>query len=143
MRGTRITHRLVEFVPDELEPETVYVSMEHATVVHNCLCGCGGRVMTPLAPTEWRMTYDGETITLAPSIGNWSFACQSHYVIRRNEVIWMTRMSRAKIEAGRERDRRDKEGYYPDVRAVRNGAGDSAQRSRAGSWRRLLRLPSG
>ena len=59
------------------------------------------------------MSYDGETVTLAPSVGNWSFACKSHYVIRRNEVFWLPRMSREKIDAGSERDRCRQGGLLP------------------------------
>ena len=139
MRDREIKHRFVEFVPDRLEPDTVYVSTEYATVVHDCLCGCGSRVVTPLAPTEWWMTYDGDTISLAPSIGNWSFVCQSHYVIRRGKVIWLRRMSRASVDAGRDRDRRDKQAYYADVDT--GGRGKSDSRRRSAWWRRLLRLP--
>ena len=32
----QVGHRFVEFVPDDLEPETLYVSMEYATAVHSC-----------------------------------------------------------------------------------------------------------
>jgi len=139
MRATRVKYRFVDVVPDDLEPETVYASMDYATVIHDCLCGCGGRVVTPLAPTEWRMTFDGESVTLAPSVGNWSFACQSHYIIRENEVIWLRPMSRASVEAGRERDRRDKQAYYAGGHAARGGACGSLQRSPVGWWRRLFR----
>ena len=26
--------------------------------------------------------------TLDPSIGNWSFACRSHYFMRKGRVVW-------------------------------------------------------
>ncbi len=94
----------------------------------------------PVGADRVAESYDGETVTLAPSVGNWSFACKSHYVIRRNEVFWLPRMSREKIDAGRERDRCDKEAYFQDVPVVGDGADDRARRSRAAWWRRLLRL---
>ena len=50
--------------------------------------GCGGRVVTPLSPDDWRLTYDGDTVSLWPSIGNWAFACQSHYWIRSDQIVW-------------------------------------------------------
>ena len=31
--------------------------------------------------------YDGETVSLSPSIGNFQFPCKSHYWIRENRVI--------------------------------------------------------
>ena len=29
-----------------------------------------------------------DTVSLHPSIGNWSFPCRSHYWIRGNRVVW-------------------------------------------------------
>lgn len=118
MKPTTIKHVFVEFVPEELETATLHVSVEYATIVHACLCGCGNCIVTPLSPTDWRMTYDGETISLLPSVGNWSFACQSHYWIVRNRVRWAGRMSPEKIQAGRDRDRRSKQAYYSEDRAA-------------------------
>ena len=74
-----LKHEFVEFIPDELEQGTVYVSIRFATASHLCVCGCGNKVVTPIRPTDWTLTFDGKTISLNPSIGNWSFPCQSHY----------------------------------------------------------------
>jgi hypothetical protein len=60
--------------------------------------------VTPLSPTDWKLTFDGETISLSPSIGNWSLKCQAHYWIERNQVRWAGRWSRDEIEAGRASD---------------------------------------
>ena len=70
-----LAHEFVEFIPDEIEERTLYVSMKFGTVVHKCCCGCGQEVVTPLGPTDWSLTFDGRTISLDPSIGNWGFAC--------------------------------------------------------------------
>jgi hypothetical protein len=43
------------------------------------MCGCGKKVVLPLHPTHGKLTYDGETVSLSPSVGNWSFPCESHY----------------------------------------------------------------
>jgi hypothetical protein len=43
--------------------------------------------VTPFTPTDWRMTFDGESVSLDPSVGNWNQKCRSHYVIRRNRVL--------------------------------------------------------
>lgn len=40
------------------------------------------------------MSYDGEVISLYPSIGNRGFQCQSHYFIRRNRVVWLPSFGR-------------------------------------------------
>ena len=82
-------HRFVEFIPDKLENEVIYVALEFGAVLHNCACGCGHQVSTPLAPRGgWQLTFDGETVSLHPSIGSWSLPCRSHYWLRNNEVIW-------------------------------------------------------
>ena len=35
------------------------------------------------------MIYDGQTITLRPSIGNFSIPYKSHYYITENKVEWL------------------------------------------------------
>jgi hypothetical protein len=71
--------------------------------MHLCACGCGNRVVTPLSPKGWRLIFDG-SFSLYPSIGNWSFPCQSHYWIRNESVIWSESWSKEMIEKVRERD---------------------------------------
>lgn len=107
-----LAHEFVEFVPDELKEGTLYVCVGLATVVHKCCCGCGNEVVTPLSPTDWKLIFDGETITLHPSIGNWSFKCQSHYWIRDSRIRWAPRWSQKEIDAERARDRFAKERYF-------------------------------
>ena len=101
----RLAHRFVDHIPERLEPGELYISIPFATAVHLCACGCGHEVVTPLSPTDWKMTFDGESISLHPSIGNWSFPCQSHYWIRNNRVRRAPRWSAEQITAGRDRDR--------------------------------------
>lgn len=81
-------HKFVEFIPDKLEDGMLYVSITYATVLHKCGCGCGNEVVTPLSPSDWQLIFNGETISLFPSIGNWSFPCRSHYWIRNNKIVW-------------------------------------------------------
>jgi hypothetical protein len=83
----------VEFVPTELDDGLLYVSMEYATASHRCACGCGVRVVTPLGLADWILTFDGR-VTLSPSVGNGQFACGSHYLIRKNRVVWCRPMTR-------------------------------------------------
>jgi hypothetical protein len=113
-----LKHTFVDFIPDVLEEGAVYVSMSYATVAHRCCCGCGKEVVTPLSPTDWKLTYDGRTISLSPSIGNWGFPCQSHYWIRNGRVKWAARMSKEEIEAGRSHDRFAKETYFETDREL-------------------------
>src|SRR4051812_41915563 len=85
---TVLTHEFVEYVPENLEERTLYVSVKFKTVLHKCCCGCGREVVTPLSPTGWKLTFDGETISLRPSIGSWNLPCQSHYWIEDNTARW-------------------------------------------------------
>jgi Family of unknown function (DUF6527) len=85
---SRLQHRFVEFLPEKLEAGTLYISMQYATASHKCCCGCGRDVVTPISPTDWQLMFDGKTISLKPSIGNWSYPCRSHYWIKGNRVVW-------------------------------------------------------
>lgn len=81
-------------------------------MVHLCFCGCGSKVVTPLSPTGWSMTFDGRTISVYPSIGSWNLPCQSHYWIRGGEVAWAPQWSPQMVDAGFENDRSAKRDYY-------------------------------
>lgn len=105
----RLTHRFVEFIPADLEDGVIYVSLTYTTMIHLCACGCRTKVVCVLSPTDYAMTYNGETVSIWPSIGNWDFHCRSHYVIRNGDVRWALDMSAAEIAAGRRRDRAAKE----------------------------------
>src|SRR5258708_5805367 len=96
-----LAHEFVEFIPDDLKESVVYVSIPYATVAHKCSCGCGKEVVTPLSLTDWKLIFDGKTISLYPSIGNWSFPCRTHYWIRENRVQWAENWSQERIDAGR------------------------------------------
>ena len=108
----KIRHEFVESIPEVLEDATLYVSIKYATTMHKCCCGCGNTVVAPLSPNDWTLTFDGETVSLDPSIGNWSFPCQSHYWIREDEVVWARRWSGREITAARERERRSRRRFY-------------------------------
>jgi len=112
MQNTVIKHLFVTNLPDRLDPGVLYISIEYATAAHLCCCGCGVEVVTPLTPTDWNMTFDGETISLWPSVGNWNDACRSHYIIKRNQVIAALPWSDRRIEAEWQRDRTAKERYF-------------------------------
>lgn len=101
-RLRRLQHQFVDQIPAALEHGVLYVTVEYATAVHSCACGCGGRVVTPFTPTDWQLLFDGETVSLSPSIGNWSFSCQSHYWIRRNRIEWAPRWSASQIARARD-----------------------------------------
>jgi Family of unknown function (DUF6527) len=134
-----VDHVFVEFVPDYLEPGVLYISIPYKTILHNCLCGCGYRVATPLSPTDWALTFDGDTVSLAPSIGNWSFPCRSHYIIKKSKIIWAGGWSQERVDAARARDRQAKTGYYNKA-PVAPSAADPGLASKSSGirwWRRL------
>jgi len=112
IRQHRIEHRFVNSIPRKLEPGVLYVSIECATAIHSCCCGCGEEVVTPLTPTDWTLFFDGETVSIWPSIGNWNYACQSHYVIERNKVVQALPWTDKRIARGRARDKAAKRRFY-------------------------------
>lgn len=112
MRHQRLQHQFVDRVPRALEPGVLYISLEHGTAIHSCCCGCGEEIVTPLTPTDWRMTYDGETVSLHPSIGNWQLRCRSHYVVDRGRVVEAGPWTRKQVVAERARDERAKAAHY-------------------------------
>lgn len=107
-------HKFVDYIPvkEDMEDNTLYIAMDSGTVIHKCDCGCGHEVVTPLSPTDWKLTYDGETISLDPSIGNWSLPCQSHYWIRKSKVVYAGNWSKSEIESGRTYDKDNKKQHY-------------------------------
>ena len=105
-RTVAVEPRFVDSAPAILEPGVVYVSIRHRTALHLCACGCGNEVVTPLAPHRWQLVFDGETVSLEPSVGNSVLACRSHYFITRNRIDWRRPMTEAGIEWARSRDAR-------------------------------------
>jgi hypothetical protein len=117
-----IKHTFVECIPEQLEEGVVYISLPYATIVHRCLCGCGNEVVTPLSPTDWKVTFDGESISLNPSIGNWNFPCKSHYWIIRNRVVWAEWWSPKEIDANRRKDWSEKRKHFRSRETKLGGA---------------------
>ena len=81
-------HKFVEYIPSEIDENTLYISIEYDVAKHRCACGCGADIVTTLSPARWKLIYDGETVSLYPSIGNWSHKCKSHYFITNDNVVW-------------------------------------------------------
>ncbi len=107
-----ISFEFVEFIPERLEDGKLYISTKYCTAVHKCFCGCQEEVVTPLSPVDWELTFDGKTISLYPSIGNWGMKCQSHYWIRKNKVVWSDKWNDTKIRLLRESEKIQKEEYF-------------------------------
>ncbi|SFC59838.1 DUF6527 family protein [Flavobacterium phragmitis] len=107
-----IKYKFVTSIPDVLEDCVLYISMEYGTAIHKCVCGCGNEVVTPFSPTDWDINYDGESVSLNPSIGNWGFECQSHYWIIRNKIIHSPKWDKEEIEYNRGQDKKLKARFY-------------------------------
>lgn len=140
MKLTTFEHVFVEFIPTDLHDGVLYVSIPYATVVHQCACGCGNKVVTPISPTDWQLLFDGESISLTPSIGNWGFPCRSHYWIKSNTVKWAARWTDAQVAAGRSRDTTDREAYFASRVAPADVPATQPDRRRFARLRRWLRL---
>jgi hypothetical protein len=110
-RRATLKHEFVEYIPAKLEEGRLYVSVVFATAAHLCCCGCRHEVVTPLSPTDWELAFNGESVSLAPSIGNWSFECRSHYWIKRGRVLWARTWSDGEIARVRALGARRREEY--------------------------------
>jgi len=113
-------------------PAAYPTATPYHTCGHLCCCGCGQEVITPLSPAQWSFTYDGENVSLDPSVGNWALPCQSHYWIRKGKVHWGRHYSRTEIADNRERDQRQLTRHVngPALGPL------SRVRRRLGAWRR-------
>ena len=117
MRQQTLAHEFVEYVPGRLAEGVLYVSIAYRTAVHLCACGCGNKVATPISPADWKLQYDGDTVSLTPSIGNWGFPCRSHYWIDRDRIRWAGAWTSNQIAAGRERDDHGRASYFDERKA--------------------------
>ena len=124
-----LTPVFVETIPHfpEMKEGTLYVSMRFATLSHLCPCGCGRLVDVTLDPATRSLTYDGEYLTLKPSIGV-KFPCRSHYSIIRNEVMWYPPISKSEARWYSRRAAGAMRGFKRSRRAT-GSAGGTARRS--------------
>lgn len=144
MKASAIRPEFVEFIPKLLEPGVLYVSEKYRTASHLCACGCGEKVVTPLSPADWHLSMDGGKVSLHPSIGNWNYACKSHYWIRRNAISWAGGMSKGQIERVQARDFADRASQVAQINRERDEQRAAASGGFFGrvqrALRRLLRL---
>lgn len=126
MKRASFDHEFVGFIPAELQEGILYVSVQYAIAVHKCACGCGNKVVTPISPVDWQLLFDGESVSLTPSIGNWQFPCRSHYWIKSNKVRWAKAWTPEEVAAGKQREAREYERYFLSKRRVSNLTGQLA-----------------
>ncbi len=109
-----LCYEFVNHMPEEIKERVLYISIPFGTMIHKCVCGCGEEVVTPLGPAEWKFTYDGKTISVQPSIGNWSFPCRSHYWIKKNRVRWARSLTREEVLKSRTETKEYRRRYYSE-----------------------------
>lgn len=126
MKTRSITPVFVEFVPDQIEAGKLYISETYETAIHKCCCGCGEEVVTPLRSSGWRLVKRGQLVSLYPSIGNWEYACQSHYFIRDNQILWSGQLSAQQIARVQRRDKADTQHYIAQRNALREQEAQSS-----------------
>lgn len=112
MKRQTLQHKFTGLMPDIIEDNILYISLEYGTAIHKCVCGCGNEVVTPITPTDWQITFDGETVSLSPSIGNWEFKCRSHYWIRHNKIYHAGSWTQDEVAVGRENDVKRKKNFF-------------------------------
>lgn len=139
MSSATYTHKFVKAFPDRLDEGVLYLSVEFATAAHRCFCGCGSEVYTRFSPRDWSMKFNGESVSVSPSIGNWSFPCQSHYILDGGRVRWADKWSRERVELGRRIDRDRKERHYKGETQAQFPTQAINPTSRLGIFARLAR----
>jgi len=118
MATDQLDHRFVELMPSTIDEGILYISLEYRTVLHRCCCGCREKVVTPIGPTDWSVTFHGDSVSLDPSVGNWALPCSSHYLIKRGRVVWARQWSQGRIDASRHAEQETKELLYGDAPPV-------------------------
>lgn len=82
-----------------MESDVLYISIEFDVAKHLCPCGCKSVIVTSLSPARWKLIYDGETVSLKPSVGNWTLDCKSHYFITNDKIQWAGAFTQQQVNA--------------------------------------------
>src|SRR5690606_9199611 len=86
---------------------------------------------------QWRLIYDGVSVSLSPSVGNWDLPCRSHYWIRNNKIEWAKPWDTARIEAGLKRDDDALDSFFvrpPMYTSTGHSVGRKTLRARIRGW---------
>lgn len=139
LKYKHLDHQFVRHMPDALSPGVLYISMEYATASHLCCCGCGEEVVTPFAPAQWKMTFDGDAVSLHPSVGNWLLKCRSHYVLREGRVVDAGQWSEDQVAAGIAQDKAARTAMFEAAQVPTSPPQVShAPAVKTGAWTRFI-----
>ena len=131
-RINTIQPEFVELMPSPLQPGILYISQKYRTASHLCACGCGERVVTPLSQSRWKVVCNSSGVSLYPSIGNWNYACRSHYWILHSKIEWSGQLSARRVSRIQRRDRKDRESEIETINRAK-----SEEVEVEGIWQRL------
>ena len=141
MKLVEVKPQFVPIIPEQLVKGVLYVCEPHRIAIHQCCCGCGEEVVTPLSPAEWQIERKGPQVSLFPSIGNWNFRCRSHYWIRRNRVVWTAALSAERIALVQAHDRSAKAAHIAVLNAAKEQmmapCATAEKQKRRAVWERL------
>jgi hypothetical protein len=82
-----IKYEIVECIPNNVEEGILYISLMYETSRHKCPCGCETEIIVPCGKDGWEFKFNGDLVSITPSIGNFYLPCKSHYYITNNEII--------------------------------------------------------
>lgn len=144
MKIKRLEPRFLAHFPEHLEEGVLCISEEFSLTAHKCCCGCGEDVILKLGPAKWRLTKESDgTVSLDPSVGNWNYACRSHYWIEHNEVLEAGPMSRGAIKRVQHRDRSERQQYLDQMASAAIEARPSGLKGILNAMQRGWRLVRG
>lgn len=86
-----------ERLPAVTEPYKFYYSPRFQMAALSCPCGCGHRVMLNLLDQHSCEFVNGLP-TVYPSILAADAPCRSHFWIRKGEVVWAEKWSKARVQ---------------------------------------------
>lgn len=119
----RIELERVQYMPKALEPGILYFAEEYGAAAHLCACGCGTKIRTPIAPTEWAIYEGTKGVTVRPSVGNWQHPCRSHYLITDGVIDWRDEWTEEEVLTGRKREAVRRAKYYESKEATQEDQG--------------------
>ena len=124
----KVTPRFVEQIPPgKRESGVILVCIKYGVMSLACPCGCGLTMDLSIEPHRWRIEWDGEHLSVCPSVSSSGLPCRSHYWIQSNRIEWCRPISHA---AERRKERIEDEAR----RAVHGGR--KATRKKGNIWRR-------